>query len=260
MNLRGSCILLLFSFSTLSLHAALIDLGTVSSFAVLGAETVTNTGNTLISGNLGVSPGTAITGFPPGVVINGTIHSADAVAAQAQTDALAAYNSLSGYGPVQDLTVLDLGGMTLTPGVYGFDTTAQLTGTLSLNMLGEPDSLFIFLIGTALTTASNSSVVPINGEDCCDVYWQIGSSATLGTGTEFRGNILALQSITLNTGATIADGRALALNGAVTLDTNNISYAFCDTGEVPEPRSMFLLGAGLFGLLLLGRTSRKRTG
>lgn len=247
--------LFLYSLSALSLYAGPITLGTASSFAVLGGSTVTNTGATVISGNLGVYPGTAITGFPPGIV-NGTIHATDAVAQQAQVDALTAYNALAGSGPItQTLTGQDLGGLTLTPGVYFFSSSAGLTGTLTLDAEGNPDSLFIFQIGSALTTASNSSVVMINGADCCNVYWQIGSSATLGTATEFQGTIIADQSITLNTGANIISGRALALNGAVTLDDNTISDVVCD---IPEPGTVAFVGAGLLGLVLLGRTSRKR--
>ena len=163
-----------------------------------------------------------------------------------------------------NLTGQDLGGMTLLPGVYRFDSSAQLTGTLTLNLLGNLDSLFIFQIGSTLTTASDSSVVAINGvggPTCCNVFWQVGSSATLGTDTDFLGNILTLTSITLNTGANITDGRALALNGAVTLNTNNISNAACDPvapTAVPEPGTLLLLGAGLFGLILLGRRTRSR--
>jgi hypothetical protein len=249
--------LLLYSLSALSLYAGtIINLGTADGFAVLGSSTVTNTGPTVIYGNLGVSPGTALTGFPPGLVVNGTVHAADADAANAQAGALAAYNVLAGFTVItQDLSGQDLGGLTLLPGVYKFKSSAQLTGQLTLNLLGDPNSLFVFQIGSTLTTASNSSVITINGADCCNVYWQIGSSATLGTTTDFRGNILANASITLNTGANITDGRALALNGAVTLDTNNISNADC---AVPEPGTVSLLCAGLLGLVLLGRKSRKR--
>jgi len=207
-------------------------LGTSSSFAVLGGSTVTNTGTSTVNGDLGVSPGTAVTGFPPGIVTGGTIHSADAVADQAQVDLTAAYDALAGQACDTNLTDQDLGGMTLTPGVYCFDTSAQLTGVLTLDALGDPYSVFVFQIGSTLTTASDSSVSVINSATVCNVFWQIGSSATLSTGTTFVGSILALESITLNTGASI-EGRALARNGAVTMDTNDIDISICSEGPAP---------------------------
>lgn len=206
-------------------------LGTAQSFAVLGGSTVTNTGPSVITGDLGVSPGTAITGFPPGTA-TGTIHAADAVALQAQNDVITQYNALAGAACSADLTGQDLGGQTLIPGIYCFSSSAQLTGTLTLNAQGNANAAFIFKTGSTLTTASGSSVVMINGGNPCGVAWQIGSSATLGTTTSFIGNLIALQSITLNTGANII-GRALARNGAVTLDTNNVSFAACSAGGGP---------------------------
>lgn len=203
--------------------AAQISLGTAETFAVLAGSTVTNTGLSVITGDVGVSPGTAITGFPPGVVVPpGMIHSADAVAAQAQADLTAAYNAIVATPTLVDLTGTDLGGLTLPPSVYGFDTSAQLTGTLTLDAQGNPDAVFLFKIGSTLTTATSSSVVVINGGSNCRVFWQVGSSATLGTTTAFVGNVLALTSITLNTGASTS-GRALARNGAVTLDGNEVT-------------------------------------
>ena len=206
--------------------SAQVSLGTAQSFAVLGGSTVTNTGPSTVTGNLGVSPGTAVTGFPPGVLVGGgAIHAADAVALQAQSDLTAAYNAAAGTPCTVDLTGQDLGGMTLTPGVYCFSSSAQLTGTLTLNLQGNPNSFFLFKIGSTLTTASASSVVLINsGGTLCpnNVFWQIGSSATLGTGSSFAGNILALTSITMTTGTTL-NGRSLARNGAVTLDSNTIA-------------------------------------
>jgi hypothetical protein len=205
----------------------------LSSFAVLAGSTVTNTNTpTIVTGNLGVSPGSAITGFPPGIVAGGTIHAADAVAAQAQTDLTTLYNALAGDTCTTDLSGQDLGGKTLTPGVYCFSSSAQLTGTLILNGLGNSASVFIFKTGSTLTTASASSVSLINSASSCGVYWQIGSSATLGTGTALAGNIVALTSITLNTGASVS-GRVLARNGAATLDDNNVTV--CSGGPTVGP-------------------------
>src|SRR6202040_4373156 len=150
---------------------------------------------------LGVSPGSAVTGFPPGIVVTGTIHAADAVALAAQNSVTTAYNSLASQACTQDLTGQDLGGKTLTAGIYCFSSSAQLTGALTLDAQGNPNAVFIFKIGSTLITASNSRVLLINGASPCDVFWQVGSSATLGTGTNFIGNILALTSITLTTNA-----------------------------------------------------------
>jgi type VI secretion system secreted protein VgrG len=200
-------------------------LGMAAGFAVLGGSTVNNTGLTFVNGNLGVWPGTLVTGFPPGTYVNGTIHAGDAVAHQAQNDLATAYNAYSNLPITSNLTGQDLGGLTLTPGVYHFDSSAQLTGTLKLDAQGNPNALFVFQIGSALTTASNSSVDvinPINSGQSGNVFWQVGSSATLGTGTAFKGNIMALASITITTGASL-EGRALAQSGAVTLDTNAIA-------------------------------------
>ena len=195
-------------------------LGTTTTFAVLGGSTVTNTGTSVLTGDLGVWPGLAITGFPPGTV-TGTTHAGDAVAQQAQSDLTTAYNNLAGQACGTNLTSQDLGGMTLTPGVYCFSTSAQLTGTLTLNAQGNPAAVFIFQIGSTLTTASSSVVQVINGGSNCNVFWQVGSSATLGTTSQVAGSILALQSITLTTSASVS-GQLLARNGAVTLDTGTV--------------------------------------
>jgi len=204
-------------------------LGAAGSFAVLGNSTVTNTGTSVVNGDLGVSPGNAVTGFPPGIVTPpGTIHAGDAVALQAQNDATATYNTLASEACTQNLTGQDLGGLTLTTGVYCFDTSAGLTGALTLDAAGNADAVFVFKIGTTLTTASDSSVLVIGGGTSCNVWWQVGSSATLGTATTFAGNILALASISLTRGANVS-GRALALTGAVTMDTNNIGSPACLT-------------------------------
>ena len=210
------------------------SLGVAGSFAVLGATpNVNNTGPTVVTGDLGVSPAAAVIGFPPGIVI-GTIHAADATAASAQSDNATAYGVLAGEACNTDLTGQDLGGLTLTPGVYCFNTSAQLTGILTLNALGDPNAVWVFQMGSTLTTASNSSVVLINGGQDCNVFWQVGSSATLGTTTRFVGNILALASITLNTGATLS-GRALAQTGTVTLDSNAVSV--CSLALPPPPNA-----------------------
>ncbi|HUD42355.1 MAG TPA: ice-binding family protein [Dokdonella sp.] len=198
-------------------------LGQAQSFAVLGGSTVTNTGATAVIGDLGVSPGTAVTGFPPGLVTGGTIHSNDGVAQQAQADLTFAYDFVAGQAFDADLTGQDLGLLpALVPGVYRFATSAQLTGTLVLDAQGDPDAVFIFQIGSTLTTSSGARVEVINGGSDCNVFWQIGSSATIGTTSQFAGNILALTSITMTTGATVS-GRLLARNGAVTLDSNTVT-------------------------------------
>jgi hypothetical protein len=205
---------------------AQVPLGTAQTYGVLGAAAVTNTGPTVVNGDLGVSPGSAITGFPPGIV-NGTTHAADAAALQAQVDATAAYNFLAAQ-PCGTTLVGDLGGRTLTPGVYCYPSSALLTGTVTLDAQGIPGALFIFQVGSALTTASGSRVALINGAQGCNVFWQLGSSATLGTTTAFVGTLIALASNTLTTGASLA-GRALARTGAVTLDSNAVNA--CSTAS-----------------------------
>lgn len=200
-------------------------LASAESFAVLANTTITNTGNTIINGDLGLSPGTSVTGFPPGVV-NGSTHIADATAAQAQTDANSAYSVLLGETCTTDLTGMDLGGMTLTPGVYCFTSSAALTGTLTLDALGDPTAHFVFQIGSTLTTAANSDVKLVNSASACSVSWQVGSSATFGAATNFVGTVIALTSITAGAGS-IFDGHLFALEGAITLDTNQVSVPEC---------------------------------
>lgn len=223
-------------------------LGAADSFAVLGSSTVTNTGPTVVNGDLGVSPGSTVIGFPPGIV-NGTIQIANAASLAAQNSIVTAYNSLAGQACDLDLSGTDLGGLTLTPGAYCFSTSAQLTGTLTLNALGNPGAVWVFQIGSTLTTASNSSVVFINGGQACGAFWQVGSSATLGTTTNFSGNILALASITLNTGATNSGG-LFARTGAVTLDSNTVSrVGSCGSGA-PVPALPEVAMWGLLAILL----------
>lgn len=209
--------------------ASAVNLGTASPFVVLGGSTVTNTGTSVLNGELGVYPGTSLPGFGVAVV-NGATHDDDAVAGQAQTDLTTAYNVAAGQAPTANLTGQNLGGLTLTAGAYKFNSAAQLTGALTLNAAGNPNAQFVFEIASTLTTASASSVVMINGASPCNVYWQIGSSATLGTTTAFEGNLMALTSISLDTGATV-QGRALAQTGAVTLDDNVLDASMCAPGS-----------------------------
>lgn len=193
-------------------------LGTALNFTVLAGSTITNTGPTVIAGNLGLSPGSAVTGFPPGSVTGvKSVH--DAVALNAKSDLVTAYTDAANARVTSNLTGKNLGGKNLTPGVYKFNSSAQLTGTLTLSGKG----IYIFQVGSTLTTASGSVVRLVNSAQACAVYWQIGSSATLGTATHFQGNLMALTSITMTTGANILTGRALARNGALTLDHNSIT-------------------------------------
>jgi type VI secretion system secreted protein VgrG len=191
-------------------------------FGVIAGSTITNTGNSVITGNVGLSPGSAITGFPPGHIA-GVGHVDDTVAVQVKKDLATFHNMVVTHAPTGDLTGKNLGGMTLHTGMYKFDSSAQLTGVLTLDAKNDPNAVFIFDIGSALTTASKSSVKLINGAKGANVYWLVQSSATLGTGTVFVGNIMAEASITLTTGAALQCGSAMAMIGAVTLDTNKIS-------------------------------------
>jgi uncharacterized repeat protein (TIGR01451 family) len=207
------------------------SLGGAATFAVLAATTVTNTGLTIVSGNLGVSPGTAVTGFGPGVIQNGTIYSGSgSLAGPAEASALTAYNNLVDViaqpcVPANNLSGkilgVDVGAVTLVPGIYCFDTSAQLTTTLTLDDGGDPNAVFIFQIGTTITTASYANVVMSSGGRGKNVFWAIGSSATFGTYGSFRGNVIANTSITMTTGVNLT-GRVFAINGAVTMDTNNV--------------------------------------
>jgi hypothetical protein len=206
-----------------------VDLRTAGAFAVLGGQTVTNTGPTVINGDLGLSPGSSVTGFPPGTV-NGTIHEANGVAAQAKSDLVTAYDDAAGRTSTGAITA-GLGGQTLTPGVYTSASSMGLDGTLTLDGGGDPDAVFIFQAGSTLTAASASGVNLIGRAQACNVVWQVGSSATLGTDSNFVGNVLAFTSITMDTRSTIL-GSTLARNGAVTLDTNTVSRAICAAAEV----------------------------
>ena len=201
-----------------------VELGTARSYAVLAGTTVTNTGPSAINGDIGLSPGSAVVGFPPGNVSNGVIHAADAAALQAQADVVTAYNDAAGRATTGAVTA-DLAGQTLVSGVYTGGALA-LSGALTLDAQGDPNAVFVFQAASTLITASASSVVLINGAAPCNVFWQVGSSATLGTNSRFIGTVLALTSIAAGTGATV-QGRLLARNAAVTLDNNTVTPANC---------------------------------
>jgi type VI secretion system secreted protein VgrG len=223
-----------------AIQAQSFSLGSAATYGVLGASTVTSTGNTAIGGDLGVSPGTAITGFPPGTA-SGTTHSADTNAASAQNDALSAYTMASVMATTTVLTGTDLGGRTLHAGVYTFASSAGMTGILTLDGQGNSKALFVFQMGSTLITATSASVVLINGAKACNVIWQVGSSATLGTGTHFAGIILAYASITGNAGVTVS-GSLIALHATVTLINDQITISNdCDvaaaTTSPPGPAS-----------------------
>ncbi|MEK7515047.1 MAG: ice-binding family protein [Patescibacteria group bacterium] len=204
--------------------AIFVNLNTATNFAIIAGSTITNTGSSIVQGDVGLSPGTSITGFPPGN-ITGTQHIADAAGAQAKLDLVTAYNAAAGQAATT--TATELGGTIKTPGTYtSAGGTFALTGTLTLDAQGDPNAVFIFKTNTTLTTAGASTIVLANNAQACNVFWQIGSSATLGANSSFKGTIMALTSITATTGAQI-DGRVLARNGAVTLDINAVSRPAC---------------------------------
>ncbi len=234
--------LFVFAFGAFSVYAAqpTVNMGTASNFSILAGSTVTNTGATIIAKDLGLHPGLAVTGFPPGNV-DGTIHAGDATALQAKNDLTTAYNDASLRTPANSLSE-ELGGLTLIPGVYKTESSFLISsGDLTLDAQGDPDAVFIFQMGSTLTTISDTQVLLINNASPCNVFWQVGSSATIGTNSMFKGNILALSSITLTTGANL-EGRALARNGAVTLDTNNVSLSCTNT---VAPNSTSFCGDGI---------------
>ena len=246
------------------------SLGTAQSFAVLGASTVTNTGTTLLTGDLGVSPGTAITGFggTGNGAFTGTEHLNDTTAQQAHSDVLTSYSALAALPDAVDLTGQDLGGLVLLPGVYKFSSSAQLTGTLVLNAQNNADALYVFQIGSTLTTAASSNITFINGGSAGNLFWQVGSSATFGTSTAFQGNVLAFQDVSVASGVGI-DGRLLTEHGAVTLIDDTITTAalpmqsgqpgtFTSVGSAaaPEPGSLVMaltVAVPAIGLILRRR-------
>jgi Ice-binding-like len=216
--------------STAYAAEASVGLGTSAAFSVLGSSTVTNTGPSTLSNDLGVSPGTAITGFPPGKA-GGATYQGDAQAAQARSDLTIGYNDAASRAPT-DIVAGDLVGKNLTSGVYKSNSSLALSGTLTLNGQGNPDAVFIFQVASTLVTASSSKVSMINDAQACNVFWQVGSSATLGTDSAFDGTIMALASVTVTTD-TVVTGRALARNGAVTLDDDTFLSPACKTSTPP---------------------------
>ena len=253
----GLGLALAWTFLHLNANAVEVNLETANNYAVLAGSTITSTGPTVINGGLGLTPGSAVTGAP---IVNGSYDVDNAAAVLAQNALTTAYTTAAGFAPNQNLTGQNLGGLTLTPGVYFFASSAQLTGTLRLNAEGNPDAVFVFQIGSTLTTASGSSVVTINDGGSAtpgiSTFWQVGSSATLGTATAFEGNIMALTSITADTGATVLDGRLMAQNGAVTLDDNTITAPPAEGGPSPVPDTggtLLLLGSGLAALFAFQR-------
>lgn len=224
--------------------AAAVGLGTAAGFDVLGGSAVTNTGPTVLGADLGVAPSSSVTGFPPGLV-GGAVHANDAVALQAKADLVTAYDDAAGRSSTATVTG-DLAGRTLTGGVYTSATSLGLSGDLTLDAQGDPDAVFVFQAGSTLTTGSASRVLLIGGAQACNVFWQVGSSATLGSATAFTGSILALTSISLTTGATV-DGRALARNGAVTLDTNVFTRSACTPPRVVTTPGSGTAGGGTTG-------------
>jgi Ice-binding-like len=213
---------LLFASSALGASAT-VGLGSAASFSVLGGSTVTNTGPTTMFGDLGLSPGSSVTGAPH---VLGQTHVDDAVAIGAKNSLTTAYNSAASR-PSNGSAGTDLAGQVFLPGVRSASSSLLLSsGSVTLDAQGNPNAVFIFQIGSTLITGSNTSVVLVNGAQACNVFWQVGSSATLGTGTRFVGTIMASATITANTAATI-HGRLLARTGAVNLDTNTITTSNC---------------------------------
>lgn len=215
---------------TSTVNGQAVSLGDARDFAIISAAGVTNSGFTIVNGNIALSPTPTIIGFINALpssgngVVNGVVHYNDSIAQAAQLDARTAYNTLAGMAPGTNLTGMDLGGMTLAPGTYTFNSSAFLTGNLTLATGTDQNAAYVFQIGSTLVTATTSQVIVTGmGAATPNIFWQVGSSATLENGTLFSGNILADISITMKTGANLANGRAIALTGAVSMLTNNVS-------------------------------------
>jgi hypothetical protein len=204
-----------------TVHAS-VPVAGASSLAILAGSSITNTGATTITGDMGLSPGTSIGGFPPGI-LNGTQHINDAIATQAKLDLTAAYNNAAGRSSTDMVTVSgNLGGLTLTPGLYKSTSSLSISsGDLTFDAKGDANAVFIIQIASTLTTTSGRKVILSGGASASNIFWQVGSSATFGTTSVFKGTIMAMESITFNTGATL-DGRALARSGTITMAGNTI--------------------------------------
>lgn len=221
-------------FSCLQAAETPVGLGAAGSFSILAGSTVTNTGPSVINGDVGLSPGSAVTGFPPGSVSGGALHVTDSAAALAQGALTVAFIDARDRSTAPITVAGDLGGLTLTPGLYKSTSSLGITGILRLNGQGNANSVFIIQVASALTTASGSQVLLEGNAQASNIFWQVGSSATLGTTSVFRGTILAQESISLATGAGLI-GRALARTGAVTLDTNTLVNPGPPVISTPSP-------------------------
>lgn len=228
-----------------------INLSSAASFAVLGADSISNTGPTVVVGDLGLYPGTSFVGFAPGVVI-GSVYLTDSVAMAAQTDALAAYNQLDALSFTSDLSGTNLGQRTLGAGVYSYSSNAGMDGILTLDGGGQSNARFVFQITSALNSSSSSSFNLINGASAANIWFQVGTSATLESNSFFMGTLIASESITLKTGANVT-GRVIALNGAITLDNNTINAS-----AIPEPATCGALVSGLALFAVVGARRRKQ--
>ncbi len=204
-----------------TVHPAVV-LSSTSNFAVIAGSSITNTGASVITGDMGLSPGSSVGGFPPGT-LNGTLHINDVLATQAKLDLVAAYNDAAGRTATDIVTISgNLGGLTLTPGLYKSTSSLEISsGNLTFDALGNPNAVFIIQIASSLTVNSGRQVFLSGGAQANNIFWQVGSSATFGTTSVFKGNIMALQSITFLNGATLG-GRAMARNGAVVMESNTI--------------------------------------
>jgi hypothetical protein len=227
--------------------------GSAQNFAILAGTSISSTGATVINGDVGISPGIALTGFPPGI-INGIVHKGDAVAAQAQADTSSLYSSLIARAYTQDLTGQNLGGRALTPGTYHFGAAADLNGTLTLDAGGDPNAVFVFQIGSSFTAETGSKVLLFSGTSMSHVFFAAGSSITLADESQVSGTIQAVGTITA--GSSTVDGRLFSNSGTVILNDTTITLVQAGPASAPEPQSMAVLVLGL-GTLATSRLRRR---